>query len=355
MSAHSNIPCIRPFTAITRVRIPPGTPTVSPICAEKVLLGTSEGVSCSGTKTNPVFRQEGYSSMKCFCRLFIILVAVWPLAAAAQRSIPDDNLAYPVSISLSDCNSNIASSQGSGFFFLRGVDLYLVTARHVLFNMAERVQPGQPRPFVCNKALAVAYSRNPKERQHTRMQLDLPALRADGSIKAHETHDVVVVRIGKSAASAELKSGEEATFYYSPGITVIEHAQLLTTTTTSSKKLDEVLTANDVYVLGYPSSIGLHYNTPLVRKGIVAGINYTNKTIVLDCLIFHGNSGGPVLQVTHLPNGVVSITTIGLIVQYVPVAETWVNATQNYSNMQIYNSGYSIAEPMDFVFELTAK
>jgi len=212
--------------------------------------------------------------MKCFCRLFIILVAVWPLAAAAQRSIPDDNLAYPVSISLSDCNSNIASSQGSGFFFLRGVDLYLVTARHVLFNMAERVQPGQPRPFVCNKALAVAYSRNPKERQHTRMQLDLPALRADGSIKAHETHDVVVVRIGKSAASAELKSGEEATFYYSPGITVIEHAQLLTTTTTSSKKLDEVLTANDVYVLGYPSSIGLQqvpqidYNTPLVRKGI---------------------------------------------------------------------------------------
>ena len=117
---------------------------------------------------------------------------------------------------------------------------------------------------------------------------------------------------------------------------------------------------NDVYVLGYPSSIGIQqqpqieYNSPLLRKGIVAGMNETNKTIVLDCLTFFGNSGGPVVQTVH--EGLTTkFDVIGVVSQYIPFTETWVNMTLNYSNMQVHNSGYSIAEPMDSVLELIGK
>jgi hypothetical protein len=46
---------------------------------------------------------------------------------------------------------------------------------------------------------------------------------------------------------------------------------------------------------------------------------------------------------------------IGVVSQYVPVAEQWVNTTQNYANWQLYNSGYTIAEPMDPVLELVGR
>jgi len=71
-------------------------------------------------------------------------------------------------------------------------------------------------------------------------------------------------------------------------------------------------------------------------------------------MTFHGNSGGPVVEVLRegLPH---QFRVIGVISQYVPVAETWVNTTQSYFNMQLYNSGYSIAEPMDPVLELVAQ
>ena len=45
-----------------------------------------------------------------------------------MRAIPDDNLCYPVVIDLAD------GQYGSGFFANSGVALYLVTAKHVLFD-----------------------------------------------------------------------------------------------------------------------------------------------------------------------------------------------------------------------------
>jgi hypothetical protein len=70
-------------------------------------------------------------------------------------------------------------------------------------------------------------------------------------------------------------------------------------------------------------------------------------------MTFHGNSGGPVLEVIR--HGFQNqFQVVGVVSQYVPVAETWINTTQSYFNLQLYNSGYSIAEPMDFVIELTA-
>jgi hypothetical protein len=145
-----------------------------------------------------------------------------------------------------------------------------------------------------------------------------------------------VVQIGVTRTT--IKPGVTGTADFLLGAQVIQSAPSgpVLASTDGIKKLSEVLTADDVYVFGYPSSIGIQqspqidYNTPLIRKGIVAGINDANKTIVLDCLTFQGNSGGPVLEVTRQGLST-NFSVIGVISQYVPITETWVNATLNYS------------------------
>lgn len=297
--------------------------------------------------------------------VFLILLLATSSFSLAQRAIPDDNLAYPVLINLSDCNSNIASARGSGFYLSTGSELYLVTARHVLFNEAERVQPLQARPLLCKKAELVSYSKDPKYRQQNRIELDLQALNVAGEAKAHATKDVAVVHIGtvhKVGEAAEKSKQEyELNLFAGARKTAMAPGGLLTVDITTIEKFEEVLTANDVYVIGYPSSIGIQqtpqidYSAPLLRKGIVAGVNESNKTIVLDCLTFFGNSGGPVLQAVDLGLGGRRFDVIGVISQYVPFTEVWVNTTLSYGNMQLHNSGYSIAEPMDSVLELIGK
>jgi hypothetical protein len=43
---------------------------------------------------------------------------------------------------------------------------------------------------------------------------------------------------------------------------------------------------------------------------------------------------------------------IGVVSQYIPIAETCQNRALNFTNLQLYNSGYSVAVPMDMVLEL---
>src|ERR1035437_6546772 len=64
--------------------------------------------------------------------IFALVVALVSLqcGAVAQRAIPDDNLAYPVLISVGN------GSSGSGFFLNTNNAVYLVTSKHVLFNQS---------------------------------------------------------------------------------------------------------------------------------------------------------------------------------------------------------------------------
>ncbi len=73
--------------------------------------------------------------------------------------------------------------------------------------------------------------------------------------------------------------------------------------------LKDALVSNDIFLYGYPSSLGLKqspqfdYNKPLLRKGIIASVNKTQGTIILDCPVYYGNSGGPVVQVINKGGG----------------------------------------------------
>lgn len=306
--------------------------------------------------------------MKTYVQLALVSLTLFPPLLFAQRAIPDDNLAYPVQVTLSDCGSGISSIEGSGFFLNTGSAVYLVTARHVLFNETRPAQGNQPRSPQCGLAALLSYSKNPKERIPNRFELNLRTLWRAGNVKPHATHDVAVIKIGVDGPPAgppkgtARKAAPGGMLSLEPGVVVSSRAPsgILTADLDAIARMGSVLVANDIYVMGYPASIGIRrlpqieYDVPLVRKGIVSAINRGKRTIILDCFVANGNSGGPVLEVTH--EGFRNhFTIIGVVTQIIPAVETWVNRPFGYSNEQIHNSGYAVAEPMDFVLQLVGK
>lgn len=261
-----------------------------------------------------------------------------------MRAVPDDNLAYPVLITFA------GGSQGSGFYLNAETGSFLVTAGHVLFK-------GKTNELIAPKADALSYAKDPNDAGKNVIELDLAALWQAGRIKRHESHDVAVVKIG-----VPLNEPGPPTLKAVPGVTIKETAAsgILGVGESTIKRFADVLTANPVFIFGYPASIGLKfapqidYLRPLLRAGIVAGLNDRAKTIILDCPAYGGNSGGPVLEVEE--QGLQKqFRVIGVVSEFVPVAETWLNETHRYRNTNISNSGYAVAVPIDFVIELVSQ
>lgn len=288
-----------------------------------------------GTRIDPVLAH--------ILTLLFTLVAMCS-EVAAMRAIPDDNLAYPVLITLK------GDKQGSGFFLNTQGGSFLVTAQHVLFK--EKTDE-----LLAPEAEALSYAKDPSDKGRNVFEIDLAVLKRAGNIKRHATHDVAVVRIG-----TRVKDGGAQALDVVAGVKIKEIAAsgILGVGESTVKRFADVLTANQIFIFGFPTSIGLkaipqiNYLRPLLRAGIVAGVNEQAKTIILDCPAYGGNSGGPVLEVEE-EGFQRKYRVIGVVSQFVPVAETWFNMTHRYTNTNISNSGYAIAIPMDFVLELISQ
>lgn len=125
-----------------------------------------------------------------------------------------------------------------------------------------------------------------------------------------------------------------------------------------SRRFENVEVTNDVFVLGYPASLStiemqqINYDVPLARKGIVAGKNINNQSIILDCPVYGGNSGGLVLEINKV-GSITHIHLIGIVVQFVPFVEQWRNTRfPELQNTNLQNSGYSVAIPVDNIYDL---
>nr|MBP7497660.1 hypothetical protein [Bacteroidales bacterium] len=125
-------------------------------------------------------------------------------------------------------------------------------------------------------------------------------------------------------------------------------------------KYNEVLIGNDIYLFGYPTSIGLTMNgaiqfdknRPLLRKGIIAGKYNDNKTIIIDCPSYYGNSGGPVICFFYSNKKYIIPNIIGINIQFIPYVETWKNIRNNLTREEWSNSGYSVVESSDKIIEI---
>lgn len=275
--------------------------------------------------------------MRYLLYVLTLTVSLYPVdaqqnpAPANQRALPDDNLAYPVLITL-------RNSTGSGFYLNTATATYLVTAGHVLFNM----NTGQLLDTSFN---LLSYSRDPSDRTPNRIAVNTAALGAVNIIR-HGTMDVAVVRLFTNTAANQIAA--------LPGVLIQQHATagFLGVGLDNVKRFDEVLVGNEVILFGYPTSLGLQPMAqidplrPLLRKGIVAGQNFAKHSIILDCPAYPGNSGGPVIEIDEQGPFQRRYRMIGVVDQYVPYADSSRTLTI------MANSGYSVIVPMDFVLEL---
>lgn len=272
--------------------------------------------------------------------LLVSMVGMVVTPTFAGRDIPDNNLAYPVLIKMS-------SGAASGFYGRDSNSVYLVTACHVLYS-------DQGKTLKANQAELLSYPADPKLLGTFVVNLDLAGLHAQSQIRAHSVHDVAIVRLGSIIEKNQISFQQGVTWKQKIGTEPI----LMTDLLTSSKRFNDVFEANEAYIFGYPTSLGIDQmeqidpERPLLRKGSIAGRNPRKKTLVVDCPVYYGNSGGPVVEVEQVSLVNKKFLLIGVVSQFVPFKEEIINRTYGIASVQISNSGYAIITPMDAVLEL---
>lgn len=256
---------------------------------------------------------------------------------AEALSLPTDNLQMPVLI------KSDSYPLASGFYFRKNKDVYLVTAKHVLFNEKTHVLR------TTQTIILSSFSPNQKN-VSVIVKLQLGDLFSKGFIKSHLTADMAMIKL--------MNNGEGVTsdvqFQSSnPLGTVAEYAL---------KPSSEVYVSADVFVFGYPSSIGLanisqiEYDKPLIRKGNIAGRNEKTGTIIIACPVYKGNSGGPVVEVESINAEKQGFRVIGVISQYIPyqdrVYESKQSSFAETNSMVLGNTGYAVVTPIDGIYDL---
>ncbi len=255
-----------------------------------------------------------------------------------MRNIPDKLLGLSTLISIGD-------SSGSGFMYSSKKHLYLVTARHVLFDETKELRNTEIE-ITCQTV-------DPTDDSVSNFLLDLTKLEH----VCHKQADVCVVKIG---VLTEQRKESAILIKYLPGTTQREKgfSKPMKASRDSISLLDEILISNDVYIFGYPTSLGLKtkpkfdYLKPLLRKGIVASVNKKEETIILDCPVYFGNSGGPVVQVVIDESNEKVLTVIGVISEYIPYVQHWYNGRDKLENVEYLNSGYSVATSLNPVLDI---
>ncbi len=264
------------------------------------------------------------------------------------RYLPDDNLCYPVLITIGD-------RSGSGFFVNhQSGSLFLVTARHVLFN--KNVQD-ESYELIGDKANLTVYGKDLSINTPSVFELDLVLLYSSKKLIKHDNADIAIIKIAElSPASGE--GGRVATFIQGVIQKINSGNSLVGVASDSIKKFSDILISNQAMILGYPNSLGniqsgqIDYSRPLLRVGIVAGRNDTTMTVILDCPAYGGNSGGMAMEIEEVGLGQKKVWVIGIVAEFVPFFEQLVSKQYGTTNTNIENSGYSIVVPIDFALEL---
>ena len=100
-----------------------------------------------------------------------------------QRSIPSNNLSYPVLINIKN------RLPASGFYINNGSTIYLVTAKHVIFDSTMSLWD--------NSATLSSPAKDSSETELNTFVADLKKLQISHMIRTDSTHDAVVLKIGK--------------------------------------------------------------------------------------------------------------------------------------------------------------
>lgn len=245
-------------------------------------------------------------------------------------SLPSRFLTYPVLI-------EVGGRTGTGFYLNNKNALYLVTACHVLFDNGIEL--------VADRAQLV--SLEPDTVAKNTIFVECKSLLSSGALKKHPKSDIAVCKIGSLAPRNDGLFSIE----FVEGVTEQHDGHLRGLDVNNTALLADVVVSNDVFLFGYPTSLGseaqIDPKYPLLRKGIIAG-KTADKRIVVDCPVYFGNSGGLVVEIKA--NGVFGV---GVAIQMIPfVEELWSKQHRTTVGRRLENSGYALVEPIDRVLEL---
>lgn len=343
--------------------------------------------------------------------LTIIVAFICPHGAIAFRQVPDNNLSYPVLIM-------VGKSAGSGFFLQKENKIYFVTARHVLYkptsieikslpkeikipdsirirlkydnktkmltlhgvmsaedkkillelwqdqsyrSAIEKMYKSSQMLYLKNKkALLLSYALDINEDSVNTIALDLNSLNEGKKIRYHRKKDVAIITMGETedGEMGDSEKGRKTKFIQ--GVLLLTKAKtgIVSLDAKNFKTFKEAMIGNDIFLFGFPSSIGLrspefNIHRPLIKKGILSGKNPKFKTLIIDCPVHRGNSGSLVIEKEEKGLGNSNFYAIGIAIRYVPVFEKGVVEISSIKEFTTYsNSGYSIVEPIDTVFEM---
>jgi hypothetical protein len=264
--------------------------------------------------------------------------------------IPHDNLSYSALISI-----NEGKSKGSGFRLKFDGGNYLITAKHVLFDRRDQLY---------GDTLILTFH-SPEEKATMPWIFSIDLSRA--TILRSEKFDVAAIFIGKNipvdgfdhvTPLKKLQCASKRPTSLAPEsyVTLIQsgNGSAVSADVEAIGKLDSISLASDVYLMGYPTSLGMRNNQfydfskPLIRKGIVAGVDAARSAFVIDCFAFPGNSGGPVVE--HCLDGYFRV--IGVVSKFIPFETKWHSNRDDIVNTEVANSGYTVCIAMDAVLSI---
>jgi len=279
--------------------------------------------------------------------LILLLASLLVPDVFAHMQIPEDNLGYPVLVAL---KGNVI---GSGFYLDGNKFFYFVTAKHVLFKKTSKSK--KDCVLVAKTIELTGYRPEIDEISKNEFIVDLEHLFQMGAVIYHHISDIAIIVFGK-----HVRIGDGPGLIYNAGINKkggIAHKVPISVNAYSVKKFRSVLVGNDVFLFGYPASLSIpkrpqfDKRKPLLRKGIVAGKNLKEQTIIIDCPGYPGNSGGLVIEIEEFGYAN-TYQPIGVLTQYIPYMLTFIDPRTGKLRQIPTNSGYSVVEPMDKILEL---
>lgn len=238
----------------------------------------------------------------------------------------------------STVNISFENGKGaSGFLYSNSVKIYLVTAKHVLFEYDELARKNTLIYDECD----LTYFLIDSDRNLSKINkyLDLDYQDIFGKVFASENSDIAIIELGERKDSLIFISHQKKSFTSDkrPSQFIYSKDEVLN---------DSLITiGNQVFVFGYPRSVGLisriqyDESKPLVRQGIIASRNENYKTLIIDALTFTGNSGGPVIQQFNYGG----FGLIGLVSETIPYTPDG-----GFGE----NSGFTVVEPINKIIKL---
>jgi S1-C subfamily serine protease len=229
-------------------------------------------------------------------------------------------------------NLGNGKSIGSGFILSHNGVEYLVTAKHVLFSNNELID--------LNLLATIQGSHGTQEDAHIfEIYLD------EATILTNMTDDVAIIEL----STPDLTNQNILSILQQGSINKIA------VNSADTLRMDSISIPNEVYLIGFPTSLlfediaGFDVARPLLRKGILAGVNIEGDTFTIDCPSYQGNSGGPIVELCQ--DNTLRIS--GVVSRYIPFVTQWKNNRESsVVHAEYTNSGYTVCTSMQAVFNL---